>query len=56
MLIAQSRPHVDSYRRQPDQQWLLTECDGLDSQLRLQAIDCELALAEVYDKVELQDA
>ena len=56
VLIAQSRPHVDSYRRQPDQQWLLTECDGLDGQLRLQAIDCELALAEVYDKMELQDA
>jgi Uma2 family endonuclease len=54
VLIAQHRPHVESYRRQPDQRWVLTESDGLDSKLRLDAIDCELALAEIYDKVELQ--
>lgn len=53
VLIAQHRPHVESYRRQPDHQWLLTECHGLEGTLRLQTIDCDLALAEVYDKVEL---
>lgn len=52
VLIAQHRPHVESYRRQPDQRWVFAESDGLDSSLRLDAIDCELALAEVYDKVE----
>ena len=56
VLIAQHRPHVESYRRQPDQQWLLTECSGLDGTLRLHSIDCELALAEIYDKVELLEA
>ncbi len=56
VLIAQHRPHVESYRRQPDQQWLLTECSGLDGKLRLHSIDCELALAEIYDKVELLEA
>ena len=54
-LIAQQRPHVESYRRQPDQQWLLTECTGLDATLRLQSIDCDLALAEIYAKVELSE-
>ncbi len=53
VLIAQHRPHVESFRRQPDQHWLLTECNGLNGTLRLQSIDCDLALAEVYDKVEL---
>ena len=52
VLIAQHRPQVESYRRQPDQRWVLTESDGLDGSLRLDAIDCELALAEIYDKVE----
>ena len=56
VLIAQHRPHVESYRRQPDQRWVLTESDGLESSLRLDAIDCELALAEIYDKVELPSA
>ncbi|MDG4594949.1 MAG: Uma2 family endonuclease [Candidatus Contendobacter sp.] len=55
VLIAQHRPHVESYRRQPDHQWLLTECNGLNGTLRLQSIDCDLALAEVYDKVELSE-
>lgn len=56
VLIAQHQPHVESYRRQPDHHWLLTECSGLDGALRLESIDCELALAEIYDKVELQSA
>ncbi len=53
VLIAQNRPHIESYRRQADQQWLLTECSDFDGTLRLLSIDCDLALAEVYDKVEL---
>ena len=52
VLITQRRPHIESWRRQPNQQWLLTESNGLDSVLRLDAIDCDLALAEIYDKVE----
>ena len=56
VLIAQQRPHIESYRRQPDQQWLLTECSGLDATLRLQSIDCDLALAEIYAKVELSES
>lgn len=53
VLIAQNRPHIESYRRQADQQWLLTECSDFDGTLRLLSIDCDLALAEIYDKVEL---
>lgn len=52
VLIAQDRPQVESYRRQPDQHWLLTESRSLESVLRLDSIDGDLALAEVYDKVE----
>jgi Uma2 family endonuclease len=56
VLITQHRPHVESYRRQPDQRWVFAESDGLDGGLRLDAIDCELALAEIYDKVEFSGA
>ena len=52
VLIAQNRPHIESYRRQADQQWLLTECSELDGVLRLPSIDCDLALTEIYEKVE----
>ena len=52
VLIAQDRPQVECYQRQPDQHWVLTESHGLDSVVRLHAIDCELPLAEIYDKVD----
>lgn len=29
---------------------VLTECSGLDSALRLESVDCELALADSYDE------
>lgn len=53
VLIAQNRPQIEAYRRQPSQQWLLTESRGLEGVLRLHSIECDLALAEIYDKVEL---
>ena len=39
VLIAQHRPHVESYRRQLDQRWVLTESEGLESRVRLDAIE-----------------
>ena len=38
--------------RQPNDQWLLTEISGPESRIRLNAIDCELALAEIYLKLK----
>jgi len=53
LLIAQDTVHVEHYVRQPDHQWLLSETDHLDGRVPLPAIGCELALAEIYDKVDL---
>lgn len=53
VLIAQDSVHVEHYVRQPDNQWLLSETNLLDGTLRLPSIQCELALAEIYDKVDL---
>jgi Uma2 family endonuclease len=52
VLIAQNRCHLESYRRQPDNQWLLTETSDFESCFRLTSVNCELVMAEVYDKVE----
>jgi Uma2 family endonuclease len=53
VLIAQTKPHVEHYVRQPDNRWLLAEADSLHQTLHLPSIDCHLALAEVYDKVSI---
>jgi Uma2 family endonuclease len=53
VLIAQTKPHVEHYVRQPDNRWLLAEADSLSDTVHLPSIDCRLALLEVYDKVEI---
>jgi Uma2 family endonuclease len=51
VLIAQDRHSIDCFSLQPDGSWRLTSCQGLDGQVELEAIDSQLASAEVYDKV-----
>jgi Uma2 family endonuclease len=55
VLIAQTKPHVEHYVRQPDNRWLLAEADSMHDTIHLPSIDCHLALAEVYDKVDIVD-
>ena len=52
LIIAQDAVAIDRYVRQYDGRWLLTAYRGLQAVAMLEAIDCELPLAEVYDKVE----
>jgi len=53
VLITQTKPHIEPYVRQPDNRWLLAEADSLSDTIHLPSIDCHLALAEVYDKVDI---
>ena len=54
VMIAQDRVHVEHYVRQLDNQWLLSEAKALQDVIELPTIQCTLALADVYDKVDLQ--
>lgn len=54
LLIEQDRPHVEHYFRDPDGQWRLTDAFGLTQSVRLNSIDCELPLAEIYDRVAFE--
>jgi Uma2 family endonuclease len=55
VLVAQDRPHVERFTRQPGGQWLLSEVNGLDAALSLPSIGCELALSQVYHLVEFPE-
>jgi Uma2 family endonuclease len=55
-LVSQDKPHVEVYRRQPGDQWLLTEYSGLDAACRFESVDCTVSLAELYDKVTFGSA
>ena len=54
VMIAQDRVHVEHYVRQQDNQWLLSEAKELQDAIELPTIQCTLALADVYDKVDFQ--
>src|ERR1700733_179016 len=53
LLVAQDKPHVEHYVRQPGGRWLLSDADGLQARIDLPSINCQLAMADIYDKVEL---
>ena len=53
VLITQTKPHIEHYVRQADNRWLLSEADSVSDAVHLPSIDCHLALAEVYDKVDI---
>ena len=52
VLIAQDKVRVEHYIRQ-DSKWVLTEMNSLDETLYLASIQCEIALRNLYAKVDL---
>jgi Uma2 family endonuclease len=53
LLVSQNRIGVELYSRGTDNHWTLTDYTGLTDQVRLASVDCALALAEVYDKLDV---
>ncbi|MBC7929737.1 MAG: Uma2 family endonuclease [Rubrivivax sp.] len=53
LVIAQNKYHVEHYTRQPDNQWLLAETDDIGQTIQIPSIECNLALVDIYDKVEV---
>jgi len=51
LLVAQDRPRIEHFVRQPDSRWLYSVTDRLDKQVEIATIDCVLPLAEVYERV-----
>ncbi|ETX09235.1 MAG: hypothetical protein ETSY2_00685 [Candidatus Entotheonella gemina] len=51
ILVAQDKPQIEIFRRQANGDWLLSVVEGLEARVSLDAIGCELALADVYERV-----
>ncbi len=51
LLVAQDRCHVEHYQRQPGGVWLLREFSAPEAVVELASVNAQLALAEIYDKV-----
>lgn len=55
LLIAQDIARLEHYARQPDGSWRFLESAGLDAIAVIESIQCQLSLADVYDKVDLAE-
>lgn len=52
VLVSQQAMHVEHYRRQPGEHWLLTDLEGSGAVLELASVGAQVGLGEAYDKVE----
>lgn len=54
VLISQDSVRVERFTRQGDMgdEWVLREVTSLDGELHLASIGCDIALADIYEKVE----
>jgi Uma2 family endonuclease len=55
VLVSQDEERIEKYLKQGDGFWVLSEAFGLDAKIKFDAIDCEIALSEVFDKVNFSD-
>ena len=53
LMLASERVSAELYTRQPDGRWLLTAVNRLEDSLDLQSVGVRLALADLYEKVDL---
>ena len=51
VLVSQTEPRVEVYRRQSGGTWLFADASGLHSSVRFESIDCVIGLADIYEKV-----
>lgn len=55
ILVSQSKARVEQYVRQDDGSWKFTAAEGREASLVLPSLGCTLPLAEVYDRVTLEE-
>jgi Uma2 family endonuclease len=51
ILVSQSEPRVELYRRQSGGTWLFSEWTGLDAACRIESLGCDLPLSRVYRNI-----
>ena len=54
LLVAQDKPQIEYYVRQPDGKWLFSTYAAPQDTIEIGSVESSLPLAEIYDKVEFQ--
>ncbi|HSK72767.1 MAG TPA: Uma2 family endonuclease [Pyrinomonadaceae bacterium] len=53
-LISQDKAFVEHFMKQADGNWLYRSYSELDETIKIETLDCELSLREIYDRVEFE--
>jgi Uma2 family endonuclease len=56
LLVVQNRPRVELFTKQSEGSWLLSTFDNLENVVQLVSIGCELALKDIYLKINFNAA
>jgi Uma2 family endonuclease len=48
LLIAQDEPRIEVFRKMPDGRWILSSYVGLEAAVRIESLEIDLPLAEIY--------
>lgn len=51
LLVAQNQPCIEHFQRQADGSWRYSAAQGLEAEIAIPSVGCELLLAEVYERV-----
>lgn len=54
ILVSQDYCFVEHFRKQSDGNWIYQSLSEISDTLRIETVDCELSLQEIYDCVELK--
>lgn len=55
LIIAPDNAKIEWYHRQKDNTWLISSIVGLTETIYLEAIDCSLALEDIYEKIDFSE-
>lgn len=53
ILIAQDRCRIEKYVRSENDTWVYSSCDDMEKSIKMESIDCELSLSEIYWHIAL---
>jgi Uma2 family endonuclease len=55
ILVSQDKPIIEHFVRQEDDNWKLYSRIGLDEIFKIESVECELKLSDIYDRVEFSE-
>ncbi len=52
ILVSQDKPFIEHFTKQGNGNWLYQSYGAIEDKLKIETIDCELSLREIYDRVK----